>query len=344
MHGSVLYLGSFWGGTGETYICNRDYSGTAVGTTVETYEWVVSTTPLGRVAAVDTGVAPQEYRAIFNDSGHAAPRDLQVTQNSYAWADAVSEDFVVLRYTIRNNGASAVTDYHAGVFCDWDLGNSGQNFGDSDAARHLTCMYENAAGPCVGIALLYPDAHRNLTLIDNTTYVYPEGSIDDGVKARHLKGTMSLPTATDAADYSALTSAGPFTIDPGAEITVVFALIYGDNLADLRVNTDVAQLMYGDQVEEETPVRGLDQNRPNPFNPFTLISYSIEREGPVTLTVFDPGGRKLRTFEQGVQAPGRHAVVWDGTDERGARQSSGMYLYRLQADGHSLTRKMMLVK
>jgi hypothetical protein len=37
-------------------------------------------------------------------------------------------------------------------------------------------------------------------------------------------------------------------------------------------------------------------------------------------------------------------VVWDGTDERGARQSSGMYLYRLQADGRSLTRKMMLVK
>jgi subtilisin family serine protease len=342
--GSVLYLGSFWGGTGETYICNRDYSGTSAGTTAETYEWVASTTPLGRVAAVNSGVAPQEYQAIFNDSGHAAPQDLLVTQNSYAWTDAVSEDFVVLRYTIRNNGAAAVTDYHAGVFCDWDLGNSSRNYGDSEAARHLTYIYENAAGPYVGIALLHPDAHRNLTLIDNATHVYPEGSIDDGVKARHLKGTMSLPTATIAADYSALTSAGPFTIDPGAEITVAFALIYGDNLVDLRANTDVAQLMYHNPPEEETPVPGLDQNRPNPFNPFTLISYSLEREGPVTLTVFDPGGRKLRTFEQGVQTPGRHAVAWDGTDEHGARQSSGMYLYRLQADGRSLTRKMMLVK
>jgi hypothetical protein len=155
---------------------------------------------------------------------------------------------------------------------------------------------------------------------------------------------MSLPTAITAADYSALTSAGPFTIDPGAEITVAFALIYGDNLVDLRANTDVAQLLYRDPPEEVIPVRGLDQNRPNPFNPFTLISYSLEREGPVTLTVFNPGGRRLRTFEQGVQTHGRHAVVWDGTDEHGARQSSGMYLYRLQADGCSLTRKMMLVK
>jgi hypothetical protein len=267
-----------------------------------------------------------------------------VTQSSYAWTDAASEDFVVLKYTIRNRGAVAVTDYHAGVFCDWDLGNSGENYGDSDVERHLIYMYENAAGPHVGIALLHPGAHRNLTLIDNATHVYPEGSIDDGTKARHLKGAMSLPAAATGADYSALASAGPFTIDPGAEITVAFALIYGDNLVDLRASTDVAQLMYNDPPEEETPVLGLEQNRPNPFNPFTLISYSLEREGPVTLTVFDPGGRRLRTFERGVQAPGRHVVVWDGTDEDGARQSSGMYLYRLRADGRSLTRKMMLVK
>jgi len=344
---SVLYLGSFWGGTGATYICNRDYSGTSAGTTVETYEWVASTTPLGRVSAVSSVVAPQQYQAIFNDSGHAAPLNLQVTQRSYAWADAANQDFVVLKYTIRNNGVSAVSDYHAGVFCDWDLGNSSANFGGSDAARHLTYMYENAAGPYVGIALLYPHAHRNLTLINNATYVYPEGSIDDGIKSRHLKGTMSLPTATTAADYSALTSAGPFTINPGAEITASFALVYGDNLADLQANTDAAQLMYYATPVADLPAvpeLGLEQNRPNPFNPVTLISYSLEREGPVTVTVFDLGGRRLRTLGQGVQAPGRHAVVWDGTDDGGARQPSGMYLYRLQADGRALTRKMMLVK
>ena len=344
---SALYIGSFWAGTGATYICNRDYSGTSAGTTVETYEWVASTTPLGRVSAVNSGVAPQEYQAIFNDSGHATPLNLVVTQRSYAWADAASEDFVVLKYTIRNNGAVAVTDYHTGVFCDWDLGNSSLNYGGSDAARHLTYMYENAAGPYVGLALLYPHAHRNLTLIDNATYVYPEGSIDDGMKGRHLKGLISLPTAAIAADYSALTSAGPFTINPGAEITVSFALIYGDNLADLQADTDAAQLMYYVTPVEDlpaAPLLGLEQNRPNPFNPVTLISYSLERAGPVTVTVFDLGGRRLRTLEQGAQAPGRHAVAWDGTDENGARQSSGMYLYRLQADGRSLTRKMMLVK
>ncbi|MHB8077804.1 MAG: S8 family serine peptidase [Candidatus Krumholzibacteriia bacterium] len=344
---SSLYVGSFWAGTGATYICNRDYSGTSAGTTVETYEWVSSVAPLGRVAAISGGVAPQEYQAIFNDSGHATPLGLVVTQRSYAWADAANQDFVVLKYTIHNNGAAAVTDYHTGVFCDWDLGNSSANYGGSDAGRHLTYMYENAAGPYVGIALLSPHVHRNLTLIDNVTYVYPEGSIDDGIKARHLKGTMSLPTATVASDYSALTSAGPFTIDPGAEITVAFALVYGDNLADLQANTDAAQLMYYVTPVADLPAApalGLEQNRPNPFNPATLISYSLEREGPVTVTVFDLGGRRLRTLEQGVLAPGRHAVAWDGTDENGARQPSGMYLYRLQADGRSLTRKMMLVK
>lgn len=344
---SVLYIGSFWAGTGATYICNHDYSGTSAGTTVETYEWVTTTTPNGRVAAVNSGVAPQEYQAVFDDSGHASPLNLVVSQRSYAWADAASQDFVVLKYTIHNNGAAAVTDYHTGVFCDFDLGNSSANYGGSDAGRHLTYMYENAAGPYVGIALLSPHVHRNLTLIDNVTYVYPEGSIDDGMKSRHLKGVISLPTATTASDYSALTAAGPFTINPGAEITVAFALVYGDNLADLQANTDAAQLMYyATPVEDvpDAPALGLEQNRPNPFNPSTLISWSLEREGPVTVTVFDLGGRRLRTLEQGVLAPGRHAVAWDGTDENGAHQPSGMYLYRLQADGRSLTRKMMLLK
>ncbi len=344
---SVLFLGSFWGGTGATYICNRDFSGVGAGTTVETYEWVTTTTPNGRVAVLSGGPADQTYQSVFSDAGHATPRNIQVTQRSYAWADPGSEDFVVLKYTIRNNGATSITDYHAGVFCDFDLGDSGANFGASQAARHMVYMYETTAGPYVGIALLSPHTHKNLTFIDNPTYVYPEGSIADDIKARHLRNLMSMPTAATASDYSALVSAGGFTIPAGGEIAVAFALVMGTDLADLAANVDQAQLMYYTTPVDDLPpasVLKLEQNLPNPFNPRTEIRFTTSREGPVALTIFDLAGRAVRSLARQTLPAGDHAVAWDGTDGAGTRLPSGMYLYRLEADGRQLTRKMMLVK
>lgn len=346
--GSYLFLGSFWGGTGPTYICNRDYSGTGAGSTVETYEWISTTSPNGRVADVTAGgVADQEFQAVFSDAGHASPRQIQVTQHSFAWADEGSDDFVVLKYTIRNNGTSSVTDYHAGVFCDWDLGDdSSANLGGSDAGRHLTYQYASG-GPYAGVAVLYPHAHKNLTLIDNPTYVYPEGSIADDIKSRHLKGTMSMPSTTTPSDYCMVTSAGPFTLAAGAEITVCFAMATGNTLAELQAAVDQAQLMYYTTGGEEPPPRpafALGQNEPNPFNPRTTIRFTLEKIGPVSIDVFDLAGRKVRTLTSQVYGPGEHAVTWDGTSDAGQAQPSGLYLYRYRGDGRELARKMMLVR
>ncbi len=345
--GSVLFVGSFWGGNGQAYICNRDYSGLGAGTTVETYEWQTVTSPNGRVQVLTPGAADQEFLAIFNDSGHASPRNIVVTQHSYAWADPGYDDFIILSYTVRNDGVTTVTDYHGGVFVDWDIGNAGANWGATDPARHLTYMYETTSGPYAGIALLYPHTHKNLTLISNPTYVYPEASIDDGIKARHLRNLMSLATTPSADDWSALTSAGGFDIAPGQEVKFVFALVMGENLADLQANTDAAQMMYyTTPVAENQPPMPLDlgQNRPNPFNPSTTILFTVEREGPVAIAVYDLAGRKVRTLTDQSYAPGRHSVVWDGASDTGERMPSGMYLYRLETEGRSLTRKMMLVK
>ncbi len=344
---SVLFVGSFWGGTDPAYVCNRDFSGVEEnGTLVETYEWVTTTTPSGRVAVL-AGGADQTYEAIFSDAGHPAPRSIQVTQRSYAWADAPYADFVLLRYTIRNNGAAEVANYHAGVFCDFDIGNSSANSGASDAGRGLAYMFEKAKETHAGVQLLHPSTARNLTFIDNPIYVYPEGMILDADKAAFLAGTLSLATTTTSADYSQLVSAGPFTIPAGGELNVAFALLMGENLNDLLANADAAQAMYAATPVEDLPPAArllLAQNSPNPFNPRTEIRFTLAREGPVALDIFDPAGRKVRSLASGPLAPGAHAIAWDGTDEAGQRLPSGLYLYRLEADGRSLTRKMMLVK
>ena len=45
--------------------------------------------------------------------------------------------------------------------------------------------------------------------------------------------------------------------------------------------------------------------------------------------------------EQGL---GRYSVTWDGTNEKGHKASAGVYFYRLQTSGQSLTKKMILVR
>ncbi len=83
---------------------------------------------------------------------------------------------------------------------------------------------------------------------------------------------------------------------------------------------------------------------PNPFNPVTTLRYDLPQRADVTLTIYDILGREVRTLVQGAQAAGYQSVTWGGSDDRGQPVSSGVYLYRIEAEGFSETRKMVLLK
>jgi hypothetical protein len=88
----------------------------------------------------------------------------------------------------------------------------------------------------------------------------------------------------------------------------------------------------------------LGQNRPNPFNPRTEISYSVPSRTLLNLRIYDVDGRMVRTLVDGVAEPGVHTVRWDGRDASGVSLPSGIYYYRLAGDGFEATRAMALVK
>lgn len=98
----------------------------------------------------------------------------------------------------------------------------------------------------------------------------------------------------------------------------------------------------------EVPQAGLGlsvpPNVPNPFNPSTTIRYTLERQASVSVTIHDLQGRKLRTLETGVREAGSHEVVWQGDDEQGRRQPSGVFFVRVAADGEVRSRKIMMLK
>jgi beta-glucanase (GH16 family) len=84
---------------------------------------------------------------------------------------------------------------------------------------------------------------------------------------------------------------------------------------------------------------------PNPFNPVTTISFDLRERVPVTLSIYDVTGRRVKTLmdAEAVDA-GRHEQVWDGRDESGKIVATGVYFYRLDAGGYSKTRKMVMTK
>lgn len=92
---------------------------------------------------------------------------------------------------------------------------------------------------------------------------------------------------------------------------------------------------------------GLQQNYPNPFNPETRLVYGIPGDitdgDRVQLDIFSIDGRRVRTMEID-RTPGWHEVVWDGTDDRGTVQGTGLYLTRLVVGTAIETQKMTMLK
>jgi hypothetical protein len=83
----------------------------------------------------------------------------------------------------------------------------------------------------------------------------------------------------------------------------------------------------------------LSQNRPNPFNPSTVIEYVLPSDGFVELVVHDTMGRVVVTVVHETQAAGLHTVQLDAGDLH-----SGMYFYTLRHSAGQLTRTMLLSK
>jgi len=83
----------------------------------------------------------------------------------------------------------------------------------------------------------------------------------------------------------------------------------------------------------------LYQNYPNPFNPATTISYSIPKDGLVTLKVYDLLGREIASLVNEHQTAGNYSMEFTARD-----LTSGIYFYTLTSGSFVDTRKLILLK
>jgi hypothetical protein len=91
-------------------------------------------------------------------------------------------------------------------------------------------------------------------------------------------------------------------------------------------------------------VNRLYQNEPNPFNPRTVIKFSLAHEGPVKITIYDVSGRQVKTLVDGKAKAGLNSVVWDGTDDNDHKVGSGVYWSQMKVGAFLSNKKMVILK
>jgi hypothetical protein len=85
-------------------------------------------------------------------------------------------------------------------------------------------------------------------------------------------------------------------------------------------------------------------NYPNPANPATTISYTIDQPAYVSLSIYNARGQVVRHFDFGYRSPGEYSYQWDSSNENGINVPSGIYFCRIQAGELAATRRLLLIQ
>lgn len=173
-----------------------------------------------------------------------------------------------------------------------------------------------------------------------------------GVQARAV--TLSRPTFSGG---GATVAGGSFqlglTVGEAGVVGQVaggsFQLVEGFWLPDLGGVTAVVEAPPTDPVapQEQTVVRHLNAfapGAPNPFHGTTTIAFSVAQHAPVTLTIYDVSGRRVRSLLQDARPAGPHQLQWDGRDDRGSAVASGVYFARLTIGTWSQSQRIVRVR
>ncbi len=229
---------------------------------LEIGEWQAAPT---NVAKVD----PDERQTIiarYDSSGIAGfPLNIAVGQQSFSWStnnQPDAGDFVVIRLTVKNNGNETLEGIYVATMANWDVdgtdlatGELSQDWVDWDEAHQTLFTYDGDDTDGLN------QVHTGLTLLDgklNTHQIIPffdlekrqilDLFLDEGrslfmanpdiftARKDHLEA-LNLPPW----DYVSIISAGPYDIPPNQFIVVTFALVAGENLADLQKNINAAK-------------------------------------------------------------------------------------------------------
>lgn len=287
----------------------------------------------------------------FNDNGADTNKlPIEVHHNIYAWSTAPYRKFVIAKYKIKNTGSSTLNNVYAGLFSDWDIPNedAGKNKAAFDSTYRMGYAWHVGSPELYGgIAVLSKTAPVNHYAIDNTSG--GNGGVDVTSAFTKAQKYTVLSTMRNKDGYAATggdvldcVSSGPFTINAGDSVEVAFAVIAGDNLADLQNSACAAQSKYSNGCA--VGVKDLEKDNfwmysyPNPASSLMNISYNIANiASSGTLRIMNSLGEIVMTINN--VTIGKNILSVDVS-----RLAAGHYLYQLKAGESVLTKQFSIVK
>ncbi|MBD3288586.1 T9SS type A sorting domain-containing protein [candidate division KSB1 bacterium] len=138
------------------------------------------------------------------------------------------------------------------------------------------------------------------------------------------------------------------TID---SVVIRWPLGYKQTLTDVAINQynnikepDLSGVKSEESQNGHPSGFGLAQNYPNPFNPTTTINFTLSKTSHVKLTIYDLIGKEIRTLVRDEKEAGNYTINWDGRNNMGNIVASGIYIYQLEADNFTQSKKMTFIK
>ena len=342
---NLLYEGGLMIGTSSTAVsdCVRGTSSTGATDT----DFVTTVTAHKVTPAM---VSEFDVNGQFNDADASPVQKLLVRHNAYAWSTPGSSKFVIVEYIIKNNGTTTLNNLYAGIFADWDVdaATASANKSDYDATRKMGYTWASAAANLFAGIQLLTNTPPNFYAIDNVGAGAGGINISSSAGFKKADKYTALSTMrTQAGDSTAagndvcnVMSSGPFTINAGDSVKVAFALLAGDNLADLQTSADTAFVRYNGQQATAINKVGMQNFAvfPNPAADALNFVFSSTETEACTVTLINALGQTVKVMTTTVPSNTLHKVSFDVSD-----LATGAYMYKVSnASGKSNTGKVLI--
>ncbi|MBM4158111.1 MAG: T9SS type A sorting domain-containing protein [Ignavibacteria bacterium] len=285
----------------------------------------------------------QDGFGIFNDDGAGASKiGVEVNSFSYAYNTTGDENYILLKFRIKNNTSSNLNNLYAGIYI-WYAPNG--NFISNNITRYnstnrVAYTYNTTvSNNYLGLALM-TNQTANFRIF-NSTEVLTGFTTQE--KWDGLSGGIYNDSLGPGGNPFVL-AFGPFNLTPNQAESIGFAVISATDAGDLFTKTNTARTKYQTvgvtNISENVPsVYTLSQNYPNPFNPATTIKFGIPKNDFVNIRVYDILGREVAELVNEQLNAGFYEVNFNA-----AKLASGMYFYRIETRNFIDVKKMMLIK
>jgi subtilisin family serine protease len=271
-------------------------------------------------------------RARFGDAHRDASQrvGVDVSMETYEYADAADRDYVLVVYSIRNAGATRLENLHAGLYIDWDVAMLGErDVASLDEPSRLGYVSNTNVPTVVAGAALVSDGALDYNAVDNNAIGISSSFTSE--QKWQLLGNGIGERTTPPTDVGMVIGSGPFSLEPGESRNVAYMLGARESLDSLRASAERARERYRvvAGIGPQSPILATSLRAvalPNPASDAARLDVSLARTASVRVRLLDVTGRTVVDAFAGTLDAGAHDIPLSITS-----LPSGVYLYEVIA-------------